>query len=305
MSSPISTGSNPKALMPGMKKWYGDGYYGDLPEEFSKIFKVEKSEQYMEEEGELEGFGMMQVKDEGAPITFSGQKQGPITRYTHVEYALGIMNTYYEKINNLYEKYLMQRSRYLGFSKRQTKETVAANVLNRAHTSGYTGGDGSVLCATDHATLDGTQSNRLSTAVDISNTAVEDLWVQIAGATDSAGGPVPIMPEKLIVPRQIFFDAKRIVGSENQSGNANNDINVLRSEGSFPQGVMMSHYMTGASDFFVKTNCPDGMKCYERYNINLRTSNDFHTMNEMLATHWCGSFYWTNWRSMYSNGGGG
>jgi hypothetical protein len=36
---------------------------------------------------------------------------------------------------------------------RVTKETVAANLYNRAHNASYTGSDGKVMCATDHPDL--------------------------------------------------------------------------------------------------------------------------------------------------------
>ena len=176
----------------------------------------------------MKGFGLMPIKEQGKSTTYTGHTQGWISRYTHVAYSLGFIVTYEELKDNQYEKVANSRAKALGFSRRQTKETVAANVYNRYATSGYNGGDGVVLLSASHPCATGNQSNILSPAADISEVALEDLCIQIMGATDDNGLKISLMPQSLLVPRQLWFEANRILKSTLQNDTANNALNVLR-----------------------------------------------------------------------------
>ena len=118
----------------------------------------ESSEKNYEEDTEVTGFGLATVKNQGAAVSYDSETQGPTKRYTHVTYGLGYIVTREELEDNLYEVVSKRRIKALSFSVRQTEETVAANIMNRAFNSSYTGADGKEMCATDHPTADGTQS---------------------------------------------------------------------------------------------------------------------------------------------------
>ena len=112
--------------------------------------------------------GLAAIKGEGDAITYDDTSQGYLARYAHVTYGLGFIIT-----REMYDDGLAVTKAYtkagaLAFSIRQTKETVAANVLNRAFTAAYTMGsqsDGKELCADDHPNMSGgTWRNELATA---------------------------------------------------------------------------------------------------------------------------------------------
>ena len=297
----IATGNHPKALWPGVKAWFGMGY-GEHSEEWRDLFTVESSSQAWEEDVEMTGFGLMPIKREGASTTYTGQTQGPVSRYIHVAYSMGYIVTYEELLNNLYEKVSKSRAKALGFSKRQTKENVAANVYNRSESSAYTGGDGQVLCVTTHPSAIGSQSNILATAADISEACLEDMCIQIMGATNYKGLKIALMPMSLLVHRNDWFEANRILKSTLQSGGANNDLNVLRSTNAIPGGIKINHYFSDADTVFMRTNAPDSMKCYQRHSYDLKRDNDFDTDNAKAKTYDYYSFGWSDWRGVYSNG---
>lgn len=211
MPGAISTGNHPKALWPGVKAWFGVGY-GDHPEEFRDLFETSTSNQAWEEDVMTSGFPLAPVKREGAATTYASHAQVYMARYTHVAYSLGFIVTFEENLNNLYEKLAGGRAKSLGFSMRQTKENVAANVYNRAFDTSYTGGDGQVLCCTTHPSAAGSQTN-IITAADISEVALEDLIIAIMGATDHNGLKIALMAQSLHVPRQVWFEANRILKS--------------------------------------------------------------------------------------------
>jgi hypothetical protein len=278
MSVPIFTGNHPKALWPGVKAWFGAGY-GEHPEEYRDLFDIEQSSQAWEEDVQMKGFGLMPVKEQGKSTTYTGHVQGYISRYTHVAYSLGFIVTYEELKDNLYKKLAGSRSKALGFSKRQTKENVAANVYNRAFNSDYLGGDGKELCATDHPSNAGTWSNELDPSADISEVALEDICIQIMGMEDENGLKIALMAQSLIVPRQLWFEANRILKSTLTNDSANNALNVLRSTNALPGGIKVNHYFSDTDAYFVRTNCPDGMKMYQRDSWDLKRDNDFDTQN--------------------------
>lgn len=282
MAGIITTGNFPKALLPGVKAWWGRSY-NEHPPEYAQLFDWDTSTMAYEEDVQVTGFGLAPVKPEGGSISYDSESQGYVSRYTHVAYGLGFKVTREEQDDGKYEAVSRRRSEAIGFSGRQTKENVAANVYNRAFDSNYTFGDGKELIATDHPTLAGNFANEPSAGTDFSEAALEDLIIQIMGATNSRGLKISLMPTKLIVPRQLAFDAERVLKSSLQSGTANNDLNALRSMGLFRDGATVNHYLSDQDAWFIRTNAPRGMIAYQRVAAEMSTDNDFDTKNASFA----------------------
>ena len=302
MAGVITTGNHPKALWPGMRKFWGREY-SEHPVEWKQIFEDASSEKAYEEDAEVTGFGLATVKNQGSAVSYDSESQGQTKRYTHVTYGLGYIVTREELEDNLYEVVSKRRIKALAFSIRQTEEIIAANILNRAFNSSYTGGDGKELSATDHPTLDGTQSNELATPADLSEAALEDLCIQVMGAKNSRGLRIAIMPKKLIVSTSEAFNAERILKSQLQTGTSNNDINAIRSMGAIPGGVVVNHYLTNADDWWLQTNCPNGLMRFTRRGTEFRQDNDFDTDNAKAKSTLRFSVGWTDWRSIFGSAG--
>lgn len=298
MAGVIGTGNHPKALWPGMHAFFGASY-NEHPEEYREIFKVEKSSKNYEEDTALTGFGLAPQKGEGQAISYDSETQGYTKRYTHVVYGLGYVVTEEELEDNLYEIVSKRRIRRLAFSMRQTKEIVAANVLNRATTAGYNGGDGVVLLSASHPSTAGAWSNTLSTPADLSEAALEDMCIQIGQATNDRGLNIALRPKKLVVPVNLMFDAKRILKSELQSGTANNDINALRGMFDFT----VNHYLTDPDAWFLITDAPNGLTMFERRPLKFQQDNDFDTANAKAKATMRFSVGWTDPRGVYGSVG--
>jgi hypothetical protein len=300
--SVISTAAHPKFLWPGLNAVWGSNYT-DYATEWTDLFEVGSSEMAYEEDVEEPGFGLVPIKPQGKAITYMSTSQQTVTRYTHVAYGSGFIITHEEWMDNLYEKRGLSRTKRLARSFRLTKETVLANIYNRAHTSGYTGGDGVVLCSTAHPTLTGNQSNRLSTAADLSEASLEDLAIQIMGAVDSAGLIIKLTPKSLHIPKELVFEAERILKSVQQNDTANNAVNALRSTGMIPS-VKANHFFTDPDAFFIRTDAPDGMKMFQREDAAFAQDGDFETGNQKYKGYERYSGGWSDFRGLYSNGGG-
>lgn len=302
----ITTSNFAKDLVPGVKTWFGQKYK-EYPIEYLDIFEKTNSTRAFEEEMGVTGFGLAAVKTEGGGVAYDDQEQGYVSRYTHVTYGLGFIITREMYEDGIAVTVALRRANALAFSIRQTKEIIGANVLNRAFNANYTMGsnsDGKELCATDHPNKSGgTWRNELETPADLSEAALEQACIDIANFTTDRGLKIAIMPQKLIIPTSLEFDAMRILESVGQSGTANNDINALKASKKFPKGISVNHYLTDADAWFIQTNCPDGLKYMERRADAFGTENDFDTENAKFKATFRGSFGWSDPRGIFGSPG--
>lgn len=276
----ISTANHAKLLWPGIKELWGMSY-DELSQQWSKVLSKGTSDKSYEELQEITGFGLAMVKPEGTAISYDSHSQGVTTTIRNVTYGLGFVVTEEEGDDNKYKEVATFRATALGFSGRQTKEIVAANMINRGFSSSYPGGDGKELFATDHPTQSGSQSNELNPAADLSEAALETMLIQISNARNSRGMRIGLKGQKLVVPPELQFEAERIVNSNLRPGTANNDVNAMKSMGMLPDGVFVWQYMDQGDDFFIKTNLPKGGgTLYQRKAPSFKKDNDFDTCND-------------------------
>ena len=300
----ITSSSFAKLLWPGLNAIYGKEY-SDYPVEWDKLFEKNTSDRAYEEDLGISSFGLAVVKNEGAPISYDTERQGFTSRYNHVVYALGFIITREIYEDDLYGKVGAQKAKALARSLRQTKEIVAANVYNRAFTAGYTGGDGIVLCSTAHLNVaGGTYSNKIATDADLSEAALEQAVIDIAGYRDDRGLLIAARPEALIIPYQLQFEAKRILNADGRVGTDLNDPNVLKQSSIFSK-VIVNHYLnsTGNDDWFIRTNVKDGLKYFERRGDQFEMDNDFDTENAKFKATARYSFGWSDPRAIYGSQG--
>ena len=303
MAGIITTASHPKALWPGIKAWWGQ-VYDEHKEEYSQLFDSDTSSMNYEEDVQLTGFGLAPVKSEGSGVSYDSEIQGFTTRYTHVAYALGYIVTKEELDDNLYEQVSRRRSAALAMSFRQTKENVGANIYNRAFNGTYLGGDGVSLASTAHPnTSGGTFANKPSVDADLSEASLEDALTAIMGFQNDRGLLINVMPRSLIVARQNWWNANRIMKSAYTPSTANNAVNVLVATNALPEGIVMNHYLTSPNAWFVRTNIQNGLKYYSRVGIQFDQDNDFDTMNAKAKGYERYSFGWTDPRAIYGVNG--
>lgn len=305
----INSGSFAKALWPGVNAWYGKAY-NEYSTEYNKLFDTFKSTKQFEEDVGISSFGLAVVKPEGSPISFDSERQAFITRYQHVVYALGFVITREIMEDDQYAVVGQRKAQGLAYSMRQTKEIVAANVYNRAFNTSYVGGDGSTLIASAAGTASashplfagGTATNGPSTWADLSEAALEQAVIDIAGFTNDRGLLIAVKPKTLIIPRQLMFEAKRILGSDGRVGTDNNDLNAIKNMGLIPETVV-NHYLTDADAWFIRTDVPHGMKHFERRGDAFDMDNDWDTENAKYKATARYSFGWTDWRGIYGSQG--
>lgn len=302
MAGVITTGNHPKLLWPGLAALFGTTY-DDLPGVADRVFDTRTSEKAYEEIQELYGFGLGSVKTEGSGIVYTSTNQGPTARFTNVTYGLGFQETEEAVDDNQYKGRATDRTVALARSMRHTRETIVANVLNRAFNSSYTGADGKKLIATDHVTLTGSQSNGLATDADLSEASIEDMLINIMNATDAAGLRISLMPKKLVVSPSEAFNAQRILKSALQNDTANNAINAVKSMGILQDAPIVWPFLTDADAWFVTTDVPNGLIVFDRKKAALAKDSDFDTGNYKHKSVMRLVAGWADWRGVFGSQG--
>lgn len=296
------TGNWGKLLWPGINAIYGL-VYNQHPEFHGKIFPKFDSRKHFEEDLGTTTLGLASVKTESGPVTYDSERQGFTTRYTHIEYALGFQISRIIMEDDLYDVVGPRRAEGLADSMRKTKETVAHNVLNRAFNSAFTGADGVELLSTAHVNIaGGTFANELLTAADLSEAALEQAVIDLKKFTNDRGLRINVMPEKLIIPVDLEFEAHRILKSVQRVSTADNDINALNSMGII-KDIVATPYLTDADAWFLRTDVRHGLKHFERRADDFTQDNDFDTDNAKFKSTGRYSFGWSDPRGLFGSPG--
>ena len=274
----ISRSQLVKELEPGLNALFGLEYK-NYANEHAEIFSSENSDRAFEEEVMLSGFGNASVKPEGQSVNYDAAQETFTARYTHETLALAFSITEEAIEDNLYDRLASRYTKALARSMANSKQVKAANVLNRAFNSTYTGGDGLELCSTAHVIVAGTEQNELSTAADLNETSLEQAMIDIAALTDERGLKIAAKGMKMVIPSALQFTADRLMKSAGRVGTADNDINAIKSMGMIPQGYSVNNYLTDTDAFFIITDVPNGMKHFERTPLTTKMEGDFDTGN--------------------------
>ena len=285
-------------LEPGLKKIYGQEY-AQYSEVYPQVFDVESSTKAFEESLSLTGFGQVPVKTQGASVTYNDPKQNWIHRLTHVTSGLGYIVTREMYEDDQYGK-MRAFSKALARSVRHTIETTNANVLNRAFTSTYAGGDGKELCATDHVLGGGgSWKNELSVAADLSATSLEQALIDIGDMVDDAGLLVRAKPKRLVGPNELDWTMTKLLDSTLDPDSGNNAVNPAKSR--MPYTVW--NFLTDPDAWFITTDVPNGLVTYFRRRPEFTRDNDFDSENAKFKTTYRMVAGWDDARGIFGSPG--
>lgn len=298
MSVPISISNYPKLSKPGLNTVYGMEY-DEYPILWDKFIERTPSEYAYEQMVEIIGTGVAPIKTQGGPIAFDSITQGVVSTFTNVSYALGLQFTFEEKKDNKYPQ-AIKRTKAIARSMRQTQEINGANLINRMTNASYVGGDQVSLVNAAHPTADGTQSNLISGT--LSETTLEDAMKNIWNQKDSRGLRINSMATKLLVPNALYFEARRILGSPLQSNTAENNMNVLRTDGLIPE-IVRNPFFDSPTAWAVQTNVADGLTFFDNVTRMFDEDRLSTTMVELFFGYERYVLGWGNWRNIVGSSG--
>jgi hypothetical protein len=255
-----------------------DGVYDQRADEWSRIFREEDGiPRNYHEEPVLYGFGAAPQLPDGTPVTYQQGGVLFLKRYLYKVYGLAFALTKvlvedgdHIRIGQVYARHLAQ-------SLVETKELLCANVLNTAFTNTANTGDGVPLISTAHPIVNGVFSNQLATAAVLSQTSLEQMLIQVRQAVDNNGKRIRLVPRQLIVAPGNIFQAEVLLKSVLRAGNANNDINPVKSIGLLDEGAAVISRLTSSTAWWVQTDAPEGFKLLMRRRLEKTMEGDFET----------------------------
>lgn len=255
-----------------------DGLYDQRDDEWRQVFKESPGiKRSYQEEPVLYGFNAAPELPDGTPVTYQSGGVLFIQRYVYKVYGLAFALTKvlvedgdHISIGTLYAKHLAQ-------SLIETKETLCANILNRAFNGSFLGGDGVALVATNHPLANGTWSNRLATDSALSQTSLEQMLIQIRNAVDNNGKRIKLTPRKIVTGPSNVFQAEVLLKSVLRTGTANNDINPVKSMNLLNEGQANLSRITSTTAWWIQTNAPEGLKLLTRRKMDRSMEGDFDT----------------------------
>jgi len=281
-----------------------NGIYDQRADEWKQVFD-EKSgiPRSYHEEPVLYGFGAAPELPDGMPVTYQSGGVLFLARYLYKVYGLAFALTKVLVEDGDHIRVGQTYSRHLAQSLIETKETLCANILNRAFNGSYLGGDGVSLVSASHPIVGGTFSNVLSTAANLSQTSLEQMLIQIRGAVDNNGKRIRLTPTKLVVGSSNIFQGEVLLKSALRTGTANNDINPVKSMNMLSGGQANLARLTSTTAWWVKTDAPEGLKMLTRRKLEKSMEGDFETDSMRYKATERYGVGWTDPRAVFGTSG--
>jgi hypothetical protein len=281
-----------------------DGVYNQRKDEWKGVFRTAKgTPRSYHEEPVLYGFGAAPELPDGTAVTYQSGGVLFIQRYVYKVYGLAFALTKvlvedgdHIKIGSTYAEHLAQ-------SMVETKETLAANILNRAFNGSYLGGDGVALSVNNHPIAGGTFSNILTTAAALSQTSLEQMLIQIRNAVDNNGKRITLVPKQIVTGPSNIFQAEVLLKSVLRTGTNNNDINPVKSMGMLSGGQSNLSRITSTTAWWIQTDAPQGLKHMSRRSLDRTMEGDFDTDSMRYKATERYVFGWTDPRAVWGTAG--
>lgn len=281
-----------------------NGIYEQRADEWAQVFREFKGiPRNYHEEPVLYGFGAAPELPDGMPVTYQSGGVLFIQRYVYKVFGLAFALTKVLVEDGDHIRIGQTYARHLAQSLIETKETLGANVLNRAFNGAFPGGDGVALVANNHPTANGTFSNLLSVAAALSQTSLEQLLIQIRNAVDNNGKRIRLTPKKIVTGPSNVFQAEVLLKSVLRAGTADNDINPVKSLGLLSEGQANLSRITSTTAFWVQTDAPEGLKLAMRRGLEKSMEGDFETDSMRYKATERYAFGFTDPRGVYGTPG--
>ena len=298
-----------KLLEPGLRKLFYETF-DEVPEQYSKIFKVHNSKKAREVDY---GLGAMPLWSEfgtaiNADLTGSavGETDMPSVNYVtipaglervyvHKEFAQGFQverkmvdDEQYGVINKM-PKDLARAGRY-------KVEMDAVSVLNNGFTN--TGYDKKALFATDHPLLSGgTCSNLIEGELSVEN--LKKAIIAMRNFKDEAGKKVVYKADTLIVPPALEFKAIELLNSINQADSELNNVNSLKGK----LKIVVLDFLESDTAWFVMDSSRHELNFFWRVRPEFKQAEDFDTLVAKYRGYMRYSYGYSDYRGIVGSKG--
>ena len=280
----------------------------EVPPEYSRWINVESTDRAFEDSIKISEFGTVPSKTEGALVQFESISESTTKRITPVEFALGYVITRKMRDDDLHGV-MVNLTTALRRSFRNLFEVRSATIFNNATDTSTTslGLDGSALLSTAHTLMGGgTSSNRPTTDVDLSATAVEAAVLNFHARVGENNQPRFITPQIAIVAGNDQYEAARVFRNAQKAGTADNDNNWVRvgPDANGIQDYIPSRYFTDTNMWFITSDkASHDLTLRVRVNPEFQVGSDFRTDNFLARGYARVEAGFFNWQYIYGSTG--
>lgn len=288
-------------LEPGLRKIFFETY-AEVPEQFSRVFKVNTSKMAKETDYGLGAFGDWEERtSELDTVAYDTITPGLEREYVHKAFTKGFMigrELYDDELYSQINKFPAAMAR----SGRAYVEKSAVSVFQGAFTTALF--DGKALCVNDHPLLDstGTGDNLVTGALTDANLKIA---LQCMRETpDEAGNLIGLTPSLLVVPPALEFTAKEIINSTQKAGTTANDINTVKGA---LQVVVYDYLANGTNGSDTAWYIMDGgrheLNFFWRTKPEFKWAEDFDTFVAKYRGYMRFSYGVSDWRGIVGSTG--
>lgn len=218
------------------------------PSRRDELFRVVSHDRDIYQYSELHDLGLFSEVAEGTEYSFDRMKQGSNKTFTMKKYGLGFSISE-EMVDDGKFEYIANGIRNLGRAARESQEISGMDIFNNGFDTELSA-DGQYVFDTDHALPSGgTFRNELSSAADLSTTALDTALSDFETQFVSDRGIIyRLMPKVLLVhPSQKRY-AMELIGSELKADTADNNMNSFMQDG---LRVVSSPHLTDTDAWFL------------------------------------------------------
>lgn len=294
----------PELMLKGLNTVFG--LLPPYPPIYPEYYSTHRSEMQQETDVEYRSLGMADIKDEGDVVAMDTMATRIKQNYIHRTVAIGFSVSMEALQDNQYRSEFPQQAKALRTSMQVAKDTLGANVLNNAFNPAYVYGDGQPLCSTVNPVDGGVYANAFGAGtpyVDFSEAGVEQAIIGIGQFVSQSGLLTNTKAKKLGVPKELQFAAARLLQSTNRIDTNNNDINAIYTGSYIPEGFFTNYYLTSPTAWFIFTGAENGMKHYQRMDVEIDVYKDFATKSMMCSAVERYSFGASNKRAIWGSPG--
>lgn len=301
-----------KLLAPGLRKIFFETY-AEVPEQFSKIYKVNKSTKAKETDYGLGAFGTWEPRtSELSEVAYDTLSPGLEREYVHKAFTKGFMigrELYDDEQYNQINKFPKAMAR----SGRAFVETEAAKPLIHAFSDGKSSGstdvniyDDKTLISDKHPLVD----NSSKTGTNLVTGELSDANLKIAlqcmrETIDEAGNLIQASAKKLVVPPALEFTAREILNSTQTAGTELNNVNSVKGA----LDLVVYDYIgaaAGGSDtaWFIIDPSLCELNFFWRVKPEFKWDEDFDTFVAKYRGYMRFSYGVSDWRGIVGSSGG-
>lgn len=292
MAAPMTRSQFQRGLFPGIRELIFRGFK-EFPEEYTQLFNIYTSDSAFEEDNQLAGVGLFVRTPELVEAAEDSFLVGFPKRYQHEDYSLKIGASKQLRRDDK-TGYWRDRGPDLGFSARQTKEILHADMFNTGFAGGMVGPDGQQLFSTTHPNVrQGTQSNILNPVSTINVLAVRLALTTFRRFFDDTGiRRRMLMAKWLVHPPEEEYNVLEILKSAGRPDTANRADNVVRNA----LTPFTYDYLTDTNNWFVLSDKNQHkLKSFNREAFDVREYMSDDPQTNWVVAEMAFSFGWSHW----------